>query len=131
MADRPQPDPLANTRAPVVESAHRSADPREKRIHHVTFTAFPKLLYVWPLIVAGFAFWPAAEPPQSAGQLTANSPARVAQSPRTDPSTSQPAMSLPANSNSVRLERLGWAYIWIALLVVLALGVDLGRNQAL
>jgi hypothetical protein len=131
MADRPQPVPQANTPTTVGEAARRSGEPREKRIHHVAFTAFPKLLYVWPLIVAGFAFWPAAEPPQSAAPSTANSSPEVAQAPGINPGASQPAVTLPVTSISLRLERLGWAYIWIALLVVLALGVDLGRNQAL
>jgi hypothetical protein len=53
------------TPTPVVEPAHRAPEPREKRIHHVAFTAYPKLLYVWPLIVAGFAFWPIAGPPDA------------------------------------------------------------------
>jgi hypothetical protein len=131
MADRPQPDPQPITPAPVVEPAHRIAEPREKRILHVTFTAYPKLLYIWPLIVAGFAFWPVAGAPQSAAPITANSSPGVAQAPGTNPGASQPTVALPVTSFSLRLERLGWAYIWIALLVVLALGVDLGRNQAL
>jgi hypothetical protein len=131
MADRPQPDPQPMTPAPVVEAPRRIAEPREKRILHVTFTAYPKLLYVWPLIVAGFAFWPVAGPSKSAAPLTASSSPQIAQSPATTPGASQPAASLPVSSASLRLERLGWVYIWIALLVVLALGVDLGRNQAL
>lgn len=34
---------------------------REKRKSQVVFYSYPKLIFVWPLIVAGFAFWPLAE----------------------------------------------------------------------
>lgn len=133
MADRPQPEPqpapLPAAPAPVVAPAHRAAEPREKRIHHVTFSTYPKLLYIWPLIVAGFAFWPLAGPSQSAGQLSAGSPPQVTQAPATSPGATQPAVTVV--SDPVKMERLGWTYIWIALLVIMALGVDLGRNQAL
>lgn len=71
-------------------------------VHEVTFISYPKLLFVWPLIVLGFLFWPlagigAADPDGNAGMQ----------------------------------EVLGWFYIVAAILVILTLGVDVNRNQAI
>jgi hypothetical protein len=64
--------------------------------HEIMFVGYPKLLFTYPLILAGyiFAFF--------AGSL-----------------------------NESGLETLGWVYVTILLLVVLTLGVDVGRNQAI
>ena len=132
MAERPQPVPQVSQPVPAAsKTARRSREPRETPIHHVAFTAFPKLLYVWPLIVAGFAFWPAAQPAPAAAPHAASAPSTAAPLPETHTGVNRPAAASPAPAVSLRLERLGWAYVWIALIVVLALGVDLGRNQAL
>lgn len=67
-----------------------------KHAHEISFTAYPKLLFVWPVILAGFVF------ALFAGAL-----------------------------NESGLETLGWVYITILFLVVLTLGVDVGRNPAI
>lgn len=64
-------------------------------IHEVTFITYPKLLFIWPLLLAGFVFYPIA------GYL-----------------------------NEHALSTMGWAYLFIAVLVIMALGVDVNRNQA-
>lgn len=33
----------------------------DKPIHEVVFHTYPKLLFIWPIIVAGFLFWPIAQ----------------------------------------------------------------------
>ncbi len=71
-----------------------TATPHHKQeAHEVRFVAYPKLMFIWPLLLAGFLFWPLA------------------------------GMGLD-------LETLGWAYIWIAVIVLMTLGVDVDRNQA-
>jgi len=66
-----------------------------KAVHEVTFVSFPKLLFVWPIILAGIVLWPVA------GWL-----------------------------NEGALETVGWVYLLLMVLVLLTLGVDVGRNQA-
>jgi hypothetical protein len=111
-----------------------------KETHEVVFVTYPKLLFVWPLILAGLVFYPFGAPhrPISAS-VAAYEAAQVSQSaetPAADASASKPAKSDEAKPELVdpfvsgRLEGLGWAYIWIAVLVLLTLSVDIGRNQA-
>lgn len=66
----------------------------KEHVHSVSFVAYPKLLFIWPLILVGFVFWFIPDPAGSS-------------------------------------EALGWAYITVALIVVLTLGVDIDRNQAI
>ncbi len=164
-----EPAPPAHELPPVVHPAH------EKLAHQVAFTAHPKLLYAWPLILVGFVFWWPGRPPEMAAAtakapetgIRSAGPGEAALPTAKAPATTQPvttsatsgaaaallaqsstpsqsallparplsatgqAAALPARPYSQRLEYLGWAYIWIALIVVLALGIDLGRNQAL
>ena len=35
-----------------------SGDPHAKQLHEVVFHTYPKLLFIWPIIAAGFLFWP-------------------------------------------------------------------------
>lgn len=79
---------MANQPAPT------TAPPREpKQFHEVRFVAYPKLMFIWPLLLAGFVFYGLA-------------------------------------GLGIDLEVLGWAYIWIAIIVLMTLGVDVDRNQA-
>lgn len=64
-------------------------------VDEVTFVGYPKLLFIWPLIVAGLVFYPFA-----------------------------------SAANDGALATMGWLYITITGLVLLALGVDVNRNQA-
>ena len=132
MADIPQPAPAPALNEKPARPAHAlppsAHPPHGKPVHQVAFTAHPKLLYAWPLILAGFLFWWPGQAPETA--TPAASPPAAAQPAGTNATTGQPA-AVPARPFSQQLEYLGWAYIWIALIVVLALGIDLGRNQAL
>lgn len=85
--------------SPATPPAPVSSPPREqaREVHEVTFVAYPKLLFVWPLIVLGFVFWPIAHWGGESAEL---------------------------------LGTLGWIYILVAVFVVLTLGVDVDRNQA-
>ena len=83
------------------ETTGRAVRPREP--HEVTFVSYPKLIFIWPLIVFGLVCWPVAgwiQPATGAGQVSAG------------------------------LEALGWAYLWVLVIVLLTLGVDVDRNQA-
>jgi hypothetical protein len=137
VADIPPPAPApASNEGPAaaaepVRPAHGPASPayppQRKPVHQVAFTAHRKLLYAWPLILAGILFWWPGKPPEVPA-LTMNLPA-AAQPAGANAPTGQPA-AVPARPYSAKLEYLGWVYIWIAIIVVLALGIDLGRNQA-
>jgi hypothetical protein len=132
VADNPQPAPAPVPNEPVVAQPGQSEPPpaalppHHKPIHQVAFTAHPKLLYAWPLILAGILFWPFAKAPEIA---TTNAPA--AAQPAIAGTIAVTPAPPPPTAFSPKLEYLGWAYLWIAIVVVLALGIDLGRNQAL
>jgi hypothetical protein len=133
---KPTPSPAPNEKpAAAIEPARpahglppSAHPPHGKPVHQVAFTAHPKLLYAWPLILAGFLFWWPGNQPEAA--TPAANPPAATQLAGTNATTGQPA-AVPAGPFSHKLEYLAWAYIWIALIVVLALGIDLGRNYAL
>ncbi len=110
-----QPEQPAPVPTPPVEPP--AAKPtRNTTPHAVAFVSYPKLLFVWPVILAGLVFWPFAAPvhdPQPA-------PAQIA-----------PTDTAPSPAAATRLEWLGWIYIWIVVIVVLTFGVDVDRNMAL
>ena len=68
----PDPEPTVKDPAPATPTPavppppvdapapHKKPKPRPdpKPIGEVVFHTYPKLLFIWPLIVAGFAFWP-------------------------------------------------------------------------
>lgn len=75
----------------------------KSNIHEVRFIAYPKLLFIWPLIVVGIVFYPLAgwfEP--TGGEMNAGA-----------------------------LEALGWVYLLLTVIVLMTLGVDVTRNQAI
>lgn len=72
---------------------------REHRVHEVVFIGYPKLLFIWPLLLAGLVLYPLA------GWISPEAP----------------------NDS----ETLGWVYLFITLFVLLTLGVDVDRNQAI
>jgi hypothetical protein len=89
----------------------------EKDVHEINFVTYPKLLFIWPVVLAGFVFYPLASehpalPPASAtiAQLSGQTPT-----------------SAPVSHN---LEVLGWIYLWVVVLVLLTLGIDVDRNMA-
>jgi hypothetical protein len=117
-----KPAPAPESAAPMAKSG--PAEEAAAQPHAVRFVGYPKLLFVWPLILAGFVFWPfsaprAAPPGSPSGPATT---AGDAQAP------AAPAVSL-APPHSARLEGLGWAYIWVATVVIMTLAVDIDRNQ--
>jgi hypothetical protein len=121
---------------------------REKQVHEVVFVTYPKLLFIWPLILAGLVFYPFGAPQRPiSASVAAYEAARVSQSadtPASDAVAGEPARNdeaEPAKNDeaepepadpfaSNRLEVLGWAYIWVVAVVLLTLGIDIGRNQA-
>jgi len=116
---------VADTPAAPQPSAPNTdaARPRERHAHEVVFTTFPKLLFIWPVIILGFALWPFAAP--DAPPTAAPTPAVAAVAPAAP--TSAPAAAHPV---SPRLELLGWVYLAVIVLVILTLGVDIDRNVA-
>jgi hypothetical protein len=129
MASTPEPRSAASTPAttPSPATAPKPARPPATGPHQVAFVAYPKLLFVWPLILAGFVFWPLARP-DTTTVPTAVATQLQAQQTGDAPATSAP--TAPAGSTSKRLEWFGWIYIWLAVLVLLTLGVDVDRNTA-
>lgn len=87
--------------SPVAEKPAGGGRPARSRtpdVHEVRFISYPKLFFTWPLILAGFVFYPIAA---------------------------------WAGAESATPEVLGWLWISLLLLVVLTLGVDVDRNQAI
>lgn len=82
-----------STETTVAAPAHKKAPTHD--VHEVTFITYPKLLFIWPVLLAGFVFYPIA-----------------------------------GYANEHALSTLGWLYLFIAVLVILALGVDVNRNHA-
>lgn len=111
--------------------------PRPEEIHQVTFVTYPKLLFTWPVILLGFLLWPLTPPIQpgdpavAPAQVTpAATPADHAATPASDPkAAAKPAQEAMPHSNW--LGWCAWVYLAAVVIVVLTLGVDVDRNQAI
>ena len=125
----PAADPASRKGTKPVKKSH---------VHEVKFVTYPKLLFIWPIILAGFVFYPFAAPhhPISASvaeyEAALARPAAEAPAPASAPADASDAATVATKPHdpflSGKLEGLGWAYLWIVILVLLTLGVDLGRN---
>jgi hypothetical protein len=93
-------------------------------MHEINFVAYPKLLFVWPLVILGFAMYPFASPVHATATV-----APPAQAIQAQPGVTEQTPAA-APSTSARLEILGWIYIWATVLVLLTLGIDVDRNMA-
>jgi hypothetical protein len=116
-----EPIPVPQPSAPAPPEARR---PHDKSLHEINFVAYPKLLFIWPLVILGFAMYPFANPVHATAALAPPAQAIQAQPGVTEQT---PAGAAAA---SARLEVLGWIYIWVTVLVLLTLGVDVDRNMA-
>lgn len=127
MGETPDPveTPTESTTPPLRNESRR---PNKSAVHQVLFISYPKLLFIWPVILAGLVFYPFGGPAKTPAD--GNSTAAVAAEPA--PSDGEAAVTeTPAAKPiaDVRLGWLGWIYLWIVVLVVLTLGLDVGRNQ--
>lgn len=127
--------------APQPPSSEAPPPKREReRVHAVVFVTYPKLLFVWPVILAGFLFYffgyeatvteasrVVVAPPAAPSPTTAD----TATTRHAPPRPFDPSVGGAAPPRSTRLERLGWAYVWILVLVLLTLGLDVDRNMAI
>lgn len=53
---------MSQTPSPAAPT-HVGSNPAGKpHVHEVRFTSYPKLLFIWPLILAGFLLWPFGNP---------------------------------------------------------------------
>lgn len=139
MATSPEDSPAPDS--DFVNEAQKVATPErppkgpnhvsKKQVHEVAFVSYPKLLFIWPLILTGLVFYPFGAPHQPvSSSVAAFEVAQISQS-ADQPATTASAPAEPANPFlSGRLEGLGWAYLWIAVVVLLTLSIDIGRNQA-
>ena len=100
-----------------------------KEIHQITFVTYPKLLFIWPIILAGLIFAPFGSPDFAAKQAAPEPPPTTITTNTTD-SDAPVVADASAQPVSPRLEKLGWAYLFIVFVVLLTLGVDVDRNQA-
>ncbi len=106
---------------------------KDKEVHQVLFTTYPKLLFTWPVIVAGILFFPLAYALEPADQPAEEAAATTAEAPP-DAADAEEALSSAGAEEQITsrewwLGFLGWIYIWILILVILTLGVDIDRNQ--
>lgn len=121
----------------------------------VVFHEYPKLLYIWPVIVLGFAFYFFAEPRRvpdpDADLVIEKVVAKPAPAPPAGveengpgplfPQGEPPAVELEAKPEPMKAiqptapvagehETLGWVYLITIFLVILTLSVDVERNFA-
>ena len=89
------PTPTQTPSTVVPPHSHKSREDKSA-VHEVRFVGYPKLLFAWPVILAGVLFYTFAHA-----------------------------------LNDSALETLGWVYITILGFVILAMGVDVNRNQAI
>jgi len=94
----------------------------------VRFVTYPKLLFIWPLILMGFVLWPLGKPAEPKVQIESTAPPAATQTAAGGEWTSDLGATVP---HSDWLEVLAWIYIWTAFIVLLTLGVDVDRNQAI
>lgn len=134
MAGTPEePEATGDTQDVSAAATPRSEPKRFRKpsVHEVAFVSYPKLLFIWPLILAGIVFWPFTAPlrPDVAG---AQQPVAAAaeDTGAADDAEGASAPARPEAPVSAKLAWFGWIYIWIAVLVVLTLGVDIDRNHA-
>jgi len=111
----------------------------EKNVHHkhnvheVVFVTYPKLLFIWPLILAGLVFAPFSSPDFKTPPAQ-DTPATAQADQQPADELAQPAAegeteTTPVATASRRLEVLGWIYLLVLFVVLLTLGVDVDRNQ--
>ncbi len=109
MSEAPSsPGPSGNPYAPTVlnkgeDVAKRSKQPDKSPPHEVVFFAYPKLIYAWPLIVAGLGFYFLAWGWESA---------------------------FSTESYESLSGFLGWAYLFTTLITLTTMAIDLERNYA-
>ncbi len=133
--------PQSNETTPRQDKSEVAKNRQAKRrpVHEVVFITYPKLLFIWPLILAGFVLYPfgaPAEPMSStvaAYEVARNAPAPQPAATAPSGQAGEQSAAAPVVANpfvSHRLEVLGWIYIWVLIIVILTLGVDIGRNEA-
>ena len=103
--------------------------------HEVVFYAYPKLIFVWPIILLGILFFFIGQPMVNSKTIEVEvKPDPVASS---EGQTNVPAAAEPMTTkvtqyyHSPGLEALGWIYLLICVLVILTIGVDIERNVAM
>lgn len=130
---------MASTPASPSTPPAPAKKPRTDDVHQVTFVTYPKLLFTWPVILLGYILWPLTPPLQphdpavAPAQATpAVAPAEgAAATPAADPNA---AAAKPGKASAPYSHWLGWCawiYLGAVVLVVLTLGVDVDRNQAI
>jgi hypothetical protein len=131
MADTPSTPPSAPaptpSPAPLQTPATPAAPPKQAReVHQVVFITYPKLLFAWPILLLGFLLWPI-------GYAGHSEPAPAPAAPAVATEAAAPAAAPESGTvhvgRSHRLENLAWLYIWVAVFVIVAMGIDVNRNQ--
>lgn len=122
-ADAPEEPKVASANTPTRQNARKN-----KPVHDVAFVAYPKFWFVWPLILAGLVFYPFTPPHQPVVGPADVTDAEAA--PAEGDTAAEAPTTQATATTSGWLEGWGWAYIWIAFVVLLALGVDVDRNHA-
>ena len=96
------------------------------RIDSVVFHEYPKLLYIWPVIVLGFVLWFFAAPKEVVDTKAAPKvEAAAAEAAGGDAQAVQPTVRVVGQH-----EVLGWIYLIVVFMVILTLSIDVERNYA-
>jgi len=122
---------------------------RHRSEHEVTFISYPKLLFVWPVILCGLVLWPFTAPAKvevpataigagggtSAAVTPADAGAATGDEQAGEAGADNAAADNPAEKTLILpysgwLETAGWIYIWVVIFVLFTLGVDIDRNMA-
>jgi hypothetical protein len=93
----------------------------------VTVCEYPRLICVWPLILAGFLFWPFARPREVPDVQAASVTVQKIEAE----DVGQVITGKPMVRVVGRHTALGWTYLGIVFLVLLAVGIGSPRNDPL
>lgn len=122
----PAPAPIPNP-TPTARPAGESHNPK-REVHQVVFVTYPKLLFAWPILLLGFLLWPIGYPGHKS-PTSAAGPSAPAVNVEAAAPTAAPEAGTAHVGKSHRLENLAWLYIWVVVFVIVAMGVDVNRNQ--
>ena len=99
--------------------------PQLQETHAVTFCEYPKLIYIWPLILMGPLFWYFASP--TSAIVDSSNPLYTQFVGEPEPGAVQEPVTVQLTNEN---EFLGWVYIVALFLVLMTIGVDVERNYA-
>ena len=119
------PDPVETPAEPATPVSRR---PNKPAVHQVSFISYPKLLFIWPVILAGLVFYPFGGPAKAPASSDSTTAAAVTPAAGEDEAAVEETPEAKPVADT-RLGWLGWIYLWLVVLVVLTLGLDVSSDS--